>query len=572
VTGASEGLLAPLWLHRRFLLPIGVALVFTYGYFVAPPAWNQNSRLALTRALVEDGSIVIDPHHETTGDKSWRDGHFYSDKAPGTSFVATLPYAVLWGVRRATGGELPSVTVHPLDPLDAAAGRRPEPSELEPGDRLVYNLAHRLALWVCGLFAVGIPSVAGAAALFLLALRSSERAGDPPHRARIHAMGVTLLYALGTTAFAYSTVLYGHQLCGAMLVIGFAAVSLSSTRRLQRGPAMLAGFVLGLAVTTEYPAAVPAALIALWTLHRHGAKAAAWLCLGAIPWVVLLGAYHTAAFGGPLSTGYDWVYLDEFADGMRERYGLGWPDPMVLLRILFGQYRGLFYLCPVLLVASWGLVFSMRHGEAATAYTEAPGRAGVRRAQAIVAGIIVAYYLLLNAGYYMWDGGASTGPRHVVPMLPFLALGLCPALRLVPRATWVLGAVSIAQMLLMAAAAPEASQHGNPLWEYALDRVRNRQALPHATATNLGLLLGLPGIFSLMPLVALWAWITPTALHTARPPASKATRERESGEIAIQDEPDSGGICIARAHDRPADDATDEQARADAGCHGTRDA
>lgn len=519
MTGASKGILAPLSAYRRFLLPVGAALLFTYGYFVAPPAWNQNSRLALTRALVENRSVAIDPHHETTGDKSWRDGHFYSDKAPGASFVAAVPYAVVWGVRRATGGELPNVSVLPLDPLDAMAGRRPEPSERKPGDRLVYNLAHRLALYVCGLFAVGLPSVAGAAAVFLLALRmctgtvlAGESRRIDEDRARVLATAVALLYALGTTAFPYSTVLYGHQLCAAMLVIAFAVTALSPPRRLGGAPAMFVGFALGLAVTAEYPAAVPACLITLWALARHGLRATTWILLGALPWVVLLGAYHTAAFGSPLSTGYDHVYLEEFADGMRERYGLGAPDPVVLVSLLFGQYRGLFYLCPVLLLAAWGLAGLLRRAAVETTSPGGQRVAGLERTAFALSAVIVAYYLLLNAGYYMWDGGASTGPRHVVPMLPFLALGLVPALRTVPRATLLLGAVSIAQMALMSAAAPEAAQHGNPLWEYALDRVRNRQALPHATATNLGLLLGLPGIFSLIPLVALWAWIAPGAL------------------------------------------------------------
>jgi hypothetical protein len=171
-------------------------------------------------------------------------------------------------------------------------------------------------------------------------------------------------------------------------------------------------------------------------------------------------------------------------------------------------------LCPVLLLATWGLVRWIRDGEIVPTSTDDSPRTD--RTPAVVAAIIVVYYLLLNAGYYMWDGGASTGPRHAVPMLPFLALGLVPALRIAPRATWILGGVSIAHMLLMTAAAPEAAQFGNPLWDYALERVRNRQALPHATGTNLGLLLGLPGILSLVPLVALWAWIAPSALRSTR--------------------------------------------------------
>ena len=64
------------------LLGFVIALACTYGFFVDAPSWNQNSRYALTRAIVEHGQLTIDEWHATTGDKSFREGHFYCDKAP----------------------------------------------------------------------------------------------------------------------------------------------------------------------------------------------------------------------------------------------------------------------------------------------------------------------------------------------------------------------------------------------------------------------------------------------------------------------------------------------------------
>jgi hypothetical protein len=107
----------------------------------------------------------------------------------------------------------------------------------------------------------------------------------------------------------------------------------------------------------------------------------------------------------------------------------------------------------------------------------------------------------------MWDGGAAFGPRHCVPMLPFLCLGLAPALREVPRLVGVLAAISSAQMVLGTAGAPEAPQHGNPLWDHAWPRLRDAAAGSYAGASNLGLILGLPGALSLAPLVLLWLGI-----------------------------------------------------------------
>jgi hypothetical protein len=63
-------------------------------------------------------------------------------------------------------------------------------------------------------------------------------------------------------------------------------------------------------------------------------------------------------------------------------------------------------------------------------------------------------------------------------------------------------------MLLGAGATPEAPQHGDPIWEYALGRVLDRE-VGEGAATNLGLLLGLPGAWSLVPLFVMWGAIVP---------------------------------------------------------------
>ena len=108
-------LLRPFAEHKRTAWTLALVLFGTFAYFVPAPAWNQNSRFALTRALVERQSTIIDADHETTGDKSYRDGHFYCDKAPGTSVLAAIPYAIVYGASRVLGADPPEVSVIPLD-------------------------------------------------------------------------------------------------------------------------------------------------------------------------------------------------------------------------------------------------------------------------------------------------------------------------------------------------------------------------------------------------------------------------------------------------------------------------
>lgn len=488
-------LLARLAEHPR-AWAIGLALLCTFGFFVGPPAWNQNSRLALTRALVEHGDVVIDDWQVTTGDKSYRDGHFYSDKAPGVSLLSTLPYAGYVAVRRLTGAELPTVRVVPLDPALAAAERVPAPEDRQPGDQLAYNSAQLVALWLCRMVVISLPTLLAAGLFYLLMLREL---GDD----RTRATWVTLAWLLATPTLGYACGLYGHQLVGSLLIASFALVVLTDDRPLSPKLGLLIGSLLGWAVLSEYTAAVPVILLLGWASGRAGARAGLWIALGGLPWALVLAGYHTWAFGSPHKTGYDFVYLEEFAEGMAENYGIGPPRLEVLAQLLFGSYRGLFYLSPVLLLATWGLGVRLFEGPD-------PGSSSgrLRRGDLLVAVAIVAYYLLLNSGYYMWSGGASLGPRHAVPMLAFLTVGLGVALSRVPRAVALLGAVSCAQIVLITAAGPEAPAHGNPIWAYAVPKLF--APTPPGTATTLGRLLGLPGPLSLIPLLALWWLLWPT--------------------------------------------------------------
>ncbi len=543
--GTMSAIFAPLWKQLRDNNKIGsiaLALLFTYAFFVGPAAWNQNSRLALTRALVERGSTNIDPNHHTTGDKSWRSlrgasvrdpgidpkvtpGHFYSDKAPGVSLMAAVPYGFFYGFKKLTGGQLPDAEVRPLDPLDIAADRRPEPDAMQAGDVLVYNPSHRVALYLSKLFTSVLLSMLGLGALYLVVLRHlCERL--PVDLCRSRALQVSLIYGLATPALAYGTSFYGHQPCADLLLIAFALVLFDPGSNPSREPptrALLAGFLLGLAVAAEYPAAIPVLCMVVWAWRRRGRQFALWLCLGGLPWVFLLGGYHSIAFGHPLRTGYDFVYLAEFSEGMALHYGFGKPKLEVLIALLFGSYRGLFYVSPVLLLAAWGLGWQTLRAARAPPTIPDNHSSPLRVSDWLLICAIVVYYLVLNAGYYMWDGGAAFGPRHMIPALPFLALGLMAALEYFSHATLALAIISGVHAFLGTTAGPEAPSHGNPVWAYGVPQFLSTTTPSPGASTTLGELLGLPGPFALLPLIALWLWLVPRSSHAAK----TATQTRE---------------------------------------------
>src|SRR5215469_4410050 len=82
------------WSEREIVVWLFLSLWLTYAYFFPSPYINSPnivSRIGLTLSLAETGSIDIDAVAARTVDKASSKGHYFSDKAPGTSFIALLP-------------------------------------------------------------------------------------------------------------------------------------------------------------------------------------------------------------------------------------------------------------------------------------------------------------------------------------------------------------------------------------------------------------------------------------------------------------------------------------------------
>ena len=69
-------------------------LIGSYAFFWHSRDWNSASRLMLTYALVDRGTVCLDGLDRQTGDIAYFQGHYYCDKLPGFSFLATVPYAL----------------------------------------------------------------------------------------------------------------------------------------------------------------------------------------------------------------------------------------------------------------------------------------------------------------------------------------------------------------------------------------------------------------------------------------------------------------------------------------------
>lgn len=424
--------------RRAALLFLLVFLFYSYFFhFIGRESWNATSRLNLTYALAEYGTFRIDPYHPNTGDKVFFRGHYYSDKAPGLSLLAVPGYVFF----RRAGVE----------------------SEQD------------MRYWLT-LLTVGLPSALGAVIFYGL----TGIFGGFPSRVRL---ATTLAYSLGTLAFPFSTVFYGHQ---AAAVAGLAAFyifcRLKRSLRPESFPLLfLSGFLAGYAFLCDFPAGIILVLLAVYGLIvlRRKSGIVFWLLGSSLP-VGFLLYYNYACFGSLFTSSYSLHQTYSHSAGF---LGITLPRLDVLWGITFSPYRGLFYQSPVLLFALPGFYLFFRSGAA--------------RKEGLFCLLAVLGFFFFNSGYAYWDGVGSTGARFMVPALPFLALALVPAARRWPIRFAILFGISLVFMLVITATEPRAEWRvKSPLFYFNFFLF-----LRGYLSDNLGNLLGLRGWLSLVPLL-----------------------------------------------------------------------
>jgi len=150
------------------------------------------------------------------------------------------------------------------------------------------------------------------------------------------------------------------------------------------------------------------------------------------------------------------------------------------------------------------------------------------RAAVLVAGAIIVYYFLFNASFYWWKAGLAFGPRYAGASIPLLSLGLAVAWTQASRGwRWVLIALAVCSVfvtvIVVSTSSELAMQDSCPIvhsswpafWSGQVAMNRESMLLTSEAgggygAFNLGQLLGLRGIASLIPFGAMWGvvgWI-----------------------------------------------------------------
>ena len=469
------------WLTRAQAPYAVLFLLLLFAYSYTPPRWqdwNQNSRLDLTLAIVERGTVRIDAYGDNTGDYATIDGHRYTDKAPGLSLVAIPAY-----------GLIRILQTHGLDRLTQRLGSgpgftttlRPEGAGIN-GPRIDLAIAlYLLAILTVGSTAAGLGVLV---ALVLARLWGCRTAG----------VLTALILGLATPIFPYAQAFYGHLPTATCLFAAFALLVLRPTPLPSDRVLVAFGALLALAVVIEYPAAVTALPVVVWALTLARWRAVFFGTLGASGPLLILAAYDLIAFGTPLPIGYahSTLWQTQHQQGF---LSLTYPKWDALWGLAFSPFRGLFVLAPVLLLVLPGAWQALRQQEG--------------RMATIVALASFGATVLFTASSAMWWGGFAVGPRYLLPGLPFLAVPLGALIawanghagraRLMALAP--LGALSAVSLALVWATTFAHQSYppdsiSAPLTDYVLPALREGDI-----ARNIGMAVQLQGVSSLLPLV-----------------------------------------------------------------------
>ena len=335
-----------------------VYLVPVYPHFVSA---NELAHWAIDASLVEHGTLDVrwtEPLIGRLVDSTRSGERIYSNKPPGLALWSMPAYLAARAVF---------------------------------GPPNVHNL--RWYLYFMRLLGATLP-------LALTAFLLIRRRGPDPFAV------AALLF--GTCLFFLGMLLVSHVLAGFLVFLSFDRLFSDGREELTPWRTALAGACLGLAVITDYTAAVALFSFAGVLLFSREPRRLPWLIAGGLPFAIVLAAFNRAMFGSffTFSRSHE-AWFDTAAYMSRGLWGFSMPTAGGLFTLLLSPAHGLFFYSPVLLLA----IPAFRPRSAAS----------WARLLAVVLTI------LLISSYPASHGGWGAGTRYLALLIPVIIDGLPPA-------------------------------------------------------------------------------------------------------------------------------------------------
>jgi hypothetical protein len=379
---------------------VALLVLVAVGPLVHPNGAQQASRYVLTAAIWDEGTFRLDSYADLDPpvlgiDRSVRQGHTYSDKAPLQPMLAVPFYASF----RAVGGE--------------------------PATEARYS--QNLGIWWLTFWTATVPSAILAALMYRMGRRVSLRTG----------LASSLALFFGSMLLPFAALLFGHALAAALV---FAAFSLL-VGALTPGRLAGAGALIGAAVATEYTAGIAAIILTSLVIWRNRV-ALGWFLAGAVPFALLLGWYHAVAFGSPIAHPYRYSAFNEVTAEARGFFAIFSSFNPENGLAVFVSWRGFLLASPIVLLGLVGLVTFLRSRTRGDAFI------------AVTAIAMFVGFLLIPLFWTNPWGGDSPGPRYMTPAIPFLVVGVAHAWERFRLAAMYATALSVSTMVLATVTVP----------------------------------------------------------------------------------------------------------------------
>jgi 4-amino-4-deoxy-L-arabinose transferase-like glycosyltransferase len=371
------------------------------SYFVQIIGWAEYSKMNLVRAIVDENRFEIDSFYNNTGDRSYYNGHYYSDKAPGQSFLSTPIYLI---AKNLFNLFLPHTSQQSINYVTNKIIRisHSETKTYEVTNPGLFYLATMVSVII---FTASLP--------FTLTVLLVFRIGKYLLNSRKKGILIGITYGLGSLAFIYSTVFFTHVLSAFLIFLSFYLLFIFR-EKIDIKILVISGILSGLSFVVEYSTSLIAFLLLIYTLRFKQIRLTfvflISMLLGALPLLI----YNFSITHNPFKLIYSFTDPSIRTD-VGEKMGFtSLPNVFIIYRHLFDPYRGLFFYHPVLLFSLLGTFWAIRKYKYETL-------------------IILFSFLGFLIAFSMrdvnfFDFGSCFGARYYVSLMPFFMFLMCFAL------------------------------------------------------------------------------------------------------------------------------------------------
>lgn len=338
---------------RRFIIVFILLNLLLSVYYI--DIWRNDNVMSRSWPIVsfyKNGNLQIDEFQEKLGDKSFIQGHYYSDKAP-LPMLAAIPF---YGLLKCCG-------------------------IITSNDQISGSIAAGVGGVICG----SVPFVL----IVLIVFFAVNKV-----KSSISPVLLAMLPLYGSFIFTYSGMFFGHLLTALFVLLSY--ISLTKQRY------FVAGIFIGLAFMAEYTTFM---LMGLWALvilvNTKKVKPLISYLFGCMPAIIFMLVYNYVFSGNPFTFLYKYENIEYV--GIHQDYGFRLLQWDAIWGLSFSLYRGIFIYCPFLITF---FIIAFKYLPEIKQNLNK-----VLRSYFILPVII---YFFVVASYYMWWGGWAYGPRHLL--------------------------------------------------------------------------------------------------------------------------------------------------------------